>query len=512
MKALFRVDASPHIGIGHLMRCLTLAGQLRRNGWTVALVARELPGELSDSVMRQYGLDVLQLPTCSMGGRLGPLTHSHWLGESERVDAEQTLAVLRSHGESIDLMVVDHYGIGTDWEQMIRPEVGRMLVLDDLADRRHECDILLDQNFFPEMEQRYEALVPPGCRLLVGPHYALLREEFQSARATSQRMRSRTGDIRRVLVSFGGTDASGETAKTLEALKRLGDPFEVEVVIGPTNSAGVDIRALAEGRPGVTCHTGVRTMAELMARSDLLVGAGGTTIWEACCVGVPAMVTAIVANQHESCRALAEHGYVVYLGETEKVGVDRIRTALAHLVENPWLVRHLGSASSRLTDGLGVSRVIRALNEGPVTLRRARADDCRDLHEWRNAPENRRHAFDSAPIAYDVHVRWFEDSLRRPDRVLLIGEADGASRGVLRYDLAGTRATVSIYLVPGNHGQGWGARLLRAGTDWLRTHLHEVRVVEAQVMPENAASREAFRRAGYLESHSVFECSLEEEE
>ncbi len=140
-----------------------------------------------------------------------------------------------------------------------------------------------------------------------------------------------------------------------------------------------------------------------------------------------------------------------------------------------------------------------------LTLRKAGLADCESVFQWRNAPETRQHIFNPEPIAWEEHQVWFEKILQSDESVLLIAESDGDPVGVLRYDFPATgKAIVSIYLVPGLHGQGLGTRILQEGADWLKRNLPQIEAVEAQVLAGNTASHRAFEKAGYEPSYMTY--------
>jgi UDP-2,4-diacetamido-2,4,6-trideoxy-beta-L-altropyranose hydrolase len=316
---VFRVDSSAVIGAGHVMRCLTLAQEIRRSCEEIIFIHRELPGSMIDYI-EDRGFLVY---------RIVPM-----LGDAQwRRDAEKTKDIIIGGNLKPDWLVVDDYGLDKRWESALRPLVKRIMVIDDLADREHDCDILLDQNYYRNFEIRYKSLVPADCRQLLGPKYALLRSEFKTAR---QSMRVRDGSIERILVFYGGSDPTNETAKALEAVKLLNrSDSTVDVVVGSANPHRLMIEEICSGMDNANFYCQVENMAELMAQADLALGAGGTATWERCYLGLSALVTIIAENQRETMEALAEDGVVWNLGWHEEVSVDQLVESLRTLLNNP---------------------------------------------------------------------------------------------------------------------------------------------------------------------------------
>ena len=320
--AAIRVDSSEQIGSGHLMRCLTLAERLRKDGTDVHFISRDLAGSLH-RLVEEHGFLLHLLPQHEVDPNLTGYTA--WLTVPQVVDAEETGEIL-SRMQPVSRLIVDSYALDAVWEQRLRPLVREIFVIDDLANRRHDCDMLLDQNFYREMRHRYDGVVPPACKLLLGPSHALLREEFYEAR---EHLRERDGILRRILVFYGGSDTTGETEKAIRALLQLQLPsVAVDVVVGGSNPRRASIENLCAAHDFLHYHCQVSNMAELMAHADLCLGAGGTTTWERCFLGLPAIVTAVAENQIQICEDCAEAGYICYLGRWDEVRQEDIAAAV----------------------------------------------------------------------------------------------------------------------------------------------------------------------------------------
>ncbi len=494
MKIAIRADSSARLGSGHLIRCLALAHFLRAQGAEVVFLSRLLPGTIAESVLHA-GMRLLELPP------LKPTSAHHGdldlgsLGMPWQDDWQQCVTGLRTEGK-VDWIAVDHYGIGSAWEAAARESGASILVVDDLADRTHDCDVVVNPNPIDEVrQQNYERLLPRDCIRLLGTRYALLREEFARIRAD---MRQRDGTVRRMLICFGGSDNSNETAKAVDVLApvaRAGTP--IDVVIGHSNVHRGDLERRCSEIPNVVLHVQTNRMAQLVGGADLGVGAGGGAALERCCLGLPTIFLSIADNQIPGSRELARRGAGIYLGNADHVDREQLRSALKTVQNNPELLQHISACAYAQVDGRGAHRVARTMLAPHVELRLAGSADKNDVYQWRNAEETRRGALDQAPIAFPDHERWFASTLTNPNRPLLIGESAGQPIGVLRYDIDGTCSTVSVYLVPAKMGQGLGPALLREGHRWLRKHRPDVIEIHAFIRTENVRSHSAFFEAGY---------------
>jgi len=284
-RVAIRVDASVEMGVGHLTRCVTLANSLAGEGAKVRFIMRAHAAVFS-GLVEAGGHQVVLLADPEPGHHSrGAADHDYanWLPVPWRRDAEQTREAIGQMGD-IDWLIVDHYALDAGWERAQRRVGLRILAIDDLANRAHDCDILLDQNLAPGVETRYRSLLPVTCRPLLGPRYALLRPEFSVLRRS---LAARSGLVKRILICFGGTDPSNETGKALSGVRRLSVAgLALDVVIGRGNP-NVDLVARqCREIEGATLHHGADNMAELMARADLAIGAGGVMSWERCCLGL----------------------------------------------------------------------------------------------------------------------------------------------------------------------------------------------------------------------------------
>ena len=364
MKTIIvRCDASQNIGSGHVIRCRTLARELKKIGADIIFLCRKQKGDLIKLIEKEFRVITLpekKLMKCrDLKGRE---LYESWLGCSEADDADDCLRALdKAEILKADWIVVDHYGLSIKWEKRMinalqnTKNATKMMAIDDLADRHHEADILLDQNYIgSNTDERYQGLVPEKCIKLVGPHYALLGPEY----AMLHPLVPNRKDLRRVLVFFGGVDPDNLTCRTLKALT---DPelkhLAVDVVIGSQSEYRKIATNLANRRQYTSLYSSLPSLAGLIARADLAIGACGTTTWERACLGLPSLVVTIADNQLPMAQALEESNHLTLVGDRNDATIGKIRSVLIDRISKS----SKEEAGKSLTDGWGTSRLAIAM-------------------------------------------------------------------------------------------------------------------------------------------------------
>lgn len=352
MRVAFRSDASLQIGSGHVMRCLTLADALRENGAEVRFVCRAHEGQLGALIERRgYPVALLPAADATDGAQCSGPPHAAWLGAPQLRDAQETRTVLGA--APLDWLVVDHYGIGAEWESAMRPAARRLLVIDDLADRAHECDILLDQNMWPDQDARYRPHVTARTTCLLGPEYALLDPMYGRLHGA---LRARPARPRRLFAFFGGVDKFGLSLMTARAFAALARPdLELDLVLS-THGPTTELETLARGCPGIRLHRALPTLAPLMAAADFAFGAGGVTTWERLALALPACVVTVADNQRTGAQELARRGLIHWLGDAQDVTPEQLEAAMRRVMEEGTAAL-VPAALEHVLDGAGAERV-----------------------------------------------------------------------------------------------------------------------------------------------------------
>lgn len=343
----FRTDASLDIGSGHVVRCLTLADALRDAGARCRFVCRAQPGDWIERIAaRGHAVQALPAATDDFAPADREPAHAAWLGARWPDDAAQTLTALA--GETSDWLVVDHYALDARWEAALRPAARRCLVIDDLADRPHDADLLLDQSVHADAERRYRRLVTGRCDLRLGPAHALLRPVFDTPPA-----RPRDGRVQRVLAYFGGNDQHHLAGQALQALARF-PQLQADLVLGADHPQRQAL--LAERVPNVQVHEFHPDLPAAMAAADLALGCCGMAAWERCAMGLPSLVCVNADNQRGDTAALQALGALRSLGEAAALSADDWAAALDQALADPAGVAAMARAAAAVVAGHAAHR------------------------------------------------------------------------------------------------------------------------------------------------------------
>lgn len=493
MNVVFRTDASTTIGTGHVMRCLTLASALHDRGVDASFICRDHDNHLCDLIEEQ-GFNVSRLPAAKAETQtLDTSTHAAWLGVSWQKDAEQTRVAIESMSGQPDWLVVDHYALDKRWEGALRKTVGRIMVIDDLADRPHDCDLLLDQNLVAHMQTRYSDRVPDTCYRLLGSEYVLMQPIYAELH---HRMLPREGPIRRIFVFFGGADSNNLTERALAAFLELKRPdIEIDVVIPEGSPHAKAIRMQTGEQGNIHLYSVLPTLAPLMAEADLAIGAGGATSWERLCLGLPTLVVTLAENQRAIAAELHQRGLIFWIGHHDVVDESKMVEALGGLIQKG-LDENWSRRCLAIIDGRGVNRVCSALTLTPAThlrVRNASPADEAQLLDWANDPATRKNSFSQENIDPATHRIWFHRCLRDPDacRLYIVETNEGVAVGQVRFERKDLAWEVDYALAPVFRGRGIGRPLLEAAL----LEIHSIEpggMVMGQVKNCNHPSRKVF--------------------
>jgi len=473
---VIRVDASVEIGTGHVTRCLALAQAWQDAGGRTVFAVAESPSAIRARLSLE-SLEVVDL-SCTPG---------------TAEDASLTVALAQERRSR--WIAVDGYRFGSDYQRDLKAAGSRVLFIDDYGHAPpYSANVILNQNVSASAELYADR--EPQTRLLLGPHYCLLRHEFAAWRDWKREV---SPLCHRVLVMMGGSDPENLTARVIEALCQAGLDLQATVVAGGSNPHFPALQnAAAHSGLKITLLQDVANVAELMAAADVAVSAAGSTCWELCLLGLPALLLDVAANQTALAKELDRSGCAIHVGD-RTVSANKIAKELQRLCGAHELRHSLSRRSRELVDGKGAARVVSFLC-GPerMRLRRVVGDDQRLLWDWANDPAVRAASFSPDPISWETHVAWFSEKLSSKKSVILVAEdGDAAPVGQIRFDARSDGEwDVDVSIDRALRGCGLASQLIRLGMQVLREQDRGARV-HAFVMPENLASIRAFERSAF---------------
>ena len=335
MRVLFLTEAAAHIGGGHLMRCLTLAGELARGGAEVRFAVNKDAPRFAPSLERTGFA----------------FTTVRALSDAAEIAARQ--------GDA-DTIVCDSYNFDAELELSLRTIAAKIIVIDDLANRPHNCDLLIDATF-GRGARDYRDLVSPETVILAGARYALLRPEFAALRDESLVRRAVGGGVKRILVSLGLTDIGGITARVVAALLDAELKAQIDVVIGPRVQSRAALEAMAARDSRMELHIDPPNMARLMTTADIAIGAGGTTSWERCCLGLPTVLVVLADNQRLIGEKLGRAGAVRPITGVTDANLVEITHTIIELSNDENSRGKMIRAAATITDGCGAALATEAI-------------------------------------------------------------------------------------------------------------------------------------------------------
>ncbi len=475
-RALFRCDASPEIGAGHVTRCLALAEALAETGWHVAFAVTP------DTAAMMLAINADGFSVHELNGA-----------------AQDEPSVLRGYyPNGVELLVVDHYQRDIHFEEVCRAFARQILVMDDATGRRHDCDFLVDAA--ASDGSVYKGGVPASARLLLGPAYALVRRAFIRRRADAL-VRRDGRPVKNILVSFGATDPWNITPVALSALARLADDFSITVALSSRAASAENIRLHLPNRGRLVLDA---DMTELMTEADFAIGAAGASAFERAVLGLPSIMVTLANNQRGIMRLLTSSGAAIEVGRFDEALASRLEQVTRALIGDPIARTRMIECATALVDGRGSRRLLIELSGetqgrdgSSIRLRLAERSDEDWLFQLQRAPQTRRFAKNPAVPSAEEHRSWLSRTLANSDVILLVIEVDGTRGGFVRLDrLRGDTENIvfeiSVAVCPRLHKRGVGSAALS-----LARRLLPAAVFDAEILPENAASQRLFARAGF---------------
>ena len=473
-KVLFRVDSSSKIGGGHLIRCLELAKLFKKNEYKIFFICRNFVGNLNNGVTEEnFNLLLIDDPS-----------------KNYERDFNNSEILIKNLGK-FNFLVVDNYQLDILWESQMRKYAKKIIAIDDLANRKHDCDILIDQNFAENNDLRYEGLVNKNTIKLLSPKYSIIKKEFRNINIK----KSVNKKVENIFICFGATDPSNHSIKVIEALDLLN--YELNSINVFTTEENLNYEALKKKcstTKNCFFYSNKFQLPEILSSCDLAIGSGGSMCWERAFLGVPSIVFGIAKNQIEIIKALIKNEIVVGEHWNPKPDINLIKYWLKFVIDNPKILGKLSNKSKEMVDGFGLDRINEYIKPVEFKFREVTLNDAKKLFVWRNNPNIRNISKNKNTLKFESHIIWLKKVLRDPKILFLIAENEKEPIGVIRFNISQNIANVSIYKVP-NSRKSFG--LIKKSSNWLFKSNPNIKGIRAEILEENEISYNAFYSAGY---------------
>lgn len=490
MNHLFiRSDATISMGSGHMMRCIALAQAWKKRGGFVTFISH-CPNETITKRLDSEGFNLIRIKEIC--------PHSQ--------DLETTLNILYNHFSSIEKqisdtrhwIVLDGYHFTPDYQKSLMAKGFKLLVIDDYNHLDHyHATLLLNQNIGSD-QYTYscpdDTINPDGTIKLLGTKYIMLRSEFLLAKQTKK-----NASTKNILVTLGGSDPDNTTAIVLNALKKITDPIiQFKIILGPDNPNTAHLKDTYKNSDSNFEFIENADMPKIMAWADMALTAGGSTCWELCFMAVPFIIIIIAPNQLKLACALEHKGAAVCIGEKESLTPEKITNSIAMMIHNHKKLEAIKDIETRLVDGKGLKRIIRAMVAGKIILRSANINDTKQLYEWANDKETRAVSFKPDPISWEEHLTWFKRKLTDQNSWIYIAHNHtGDDIGQIRFDQTDELFNISYLLDKKFRRLGLGKSILKAGIKKIRSTIQQPAQLVGKIKTDNVASIKSFENCGF---------------
>ena len=498
---VFRVDAATRIGIGHVMRCLTLAKKLLPTHNDIVFLCKQHHGNLIAYIAQQgFQVHALSAPRQPIDNIAD---ESLWLGCHYQEDANECLQVLTNY-PNVDLLIVDHYSLDHHWQTLMKARCKKVMVIDDLANRQHQCELLLDQTL-GRKAQDYQALVPKHCQLMLGEQYILLRDEFVQLRSKAQQQRVTVKHKNHIMLSMGGSDPDNITQKILNdllILKKSSPQLQLTIVVSSSYPFLKALQTLTKNQPWITLAINPQSMAEIMLGADIAIGSSGATAWERCCLGLPTITLISAANQQKIAVMLASAGAAINLGHYQQLSQEKLFQALQKLREDANYYLNMVEQSFACCDGLGATKtankIFLSINN-QVSLLPATKQHAKVIFTWQSNPRVRKYLRNTKPVQWQEHINWLSTILTDPNIYLFLIKLNETPVGTLRLDKINNQQwEISIIVDPNYQGKNIALKAIQQIPKTFKAD-----GIIAEVHPDNHASHKLFTAAGFTKLSST---------
>ena len=469
MTVFFRCDSSLEIGSGHVQRCKTIAFQFLKLGFKVEFIFSPHLDKINEKILAS------DFP-------------SHYLSAtnlSQIEDANECGSIISKSSSKPNIVFVDHYSLDSRWESQVR-KLGKLVVIDDLANRPHDCDLLIDNNFSLNLKEKYQKLIPENTTLILGPKFSFIKSsliEQKNKKLSTQR------DF--VLVFFGGTDPDNYTGKFIDCLEKVHTQRKYKILISKSHKYLTDFENKNDGT-NYEILIQPANLAEIFCLASIYFGSGGTITWERMFLGLPGVVISIADNQIQIAQELAISGQQIYLGHANSINfIEAITKIEALSADKNWL-ELTSKKNSELVGCLKAETVISELYK--IGLRQVELSDAEFLFRLRNDPSVVSMFMSTEAFSFESHLSWVNEAIKVPSSFFIM-ESFSQPIGQVRIN---SENYLSVSIIPEARGRGFAALglILAIDSNYKQSEQNS-KTYNAQIKAENVSSIRTFESAGF---------------
>jgi len=332
MNLLFRVDASNIIGTGHIYRCINLASIYKKQypKINIYFISKNHPFNLNEKIREKFTCFEINLNNSNNIN----LNIDTWLGESQLIDSKKTISVIEQNNLKIDWLIIDHYAINYIWENELKKYVKNICVIDDFTNRKHNCNILINQQINNNEIIKYKNIVNNDCKVLTGNDYLFFHDKYYDLEINKN-----IKSLKRINIFMGGADTHNITNTIIDICYNFNKNNNLniifDVLIGKSNKYYHQLENKLKEYENFNLYYNLNFIGDLLLKADLAIGAPGTSSYERCLTLTPTLMICLATNQKTVIQKFIDSETAIYLGDINSNYKEKLLNNLQFLNDNP---------------------------------------------------------------------------------------------------------------------------------------------------------------------------------
>ncbi|SHH20848.1 UDP-2,4-diacetamido-2,4,6-trideoxy-beta-L-altropyranose hydrolase [Tepidibacter thalassicus] len=327
MKIAIRADGGQKIGMGHIMRCMALAKELKNYDFDIVFLTKK--DEKVIEMIETNGFKYINISSNSL--------------EEELIEVESIV-----NEERVEIIITDSYWLSDNYLHKLRKLVKLLISIDDNNLYKYPSHIVINGNVYAE-DLKYKKIFD-NTKFLLGGNYTLLREEFRNVSPVNINK-----EVRNILITMGGVDINNYTPFILDSLKNL--DVKLNVIVGPGFKCIRELKCIANKNNNVNLIYNPTNMKDIMVENDIAISAAGSTTYELAVLGIPTILIVQADNQIKIAEKMSELNGMVNLGWFEDIKGIQLLDSVNYLIKNYSLRKYFNNKLSKLISSFGVENI-----------------------------------------------------------------------------------------------------------------------------------------------------------